>query len=230
MSIPLHRNLTGTITLGLVFLSTILPASHAQAEEMGMAQMLKTIELRLNDADAKQAAIEAGEDRALFCKYCHGSDGNSLKPEVPNLAGQNASYLLDQIDKFASRQRDDYVMSPLAANFSPQDKINIAIFYGSKQVKPQTIDTKLAAKGKTLFHSVCSSCHGAQGYGNQKLARLAGQQIVYVSNALKAFRNNANNPAVKAESSRQSTVMEGVTKSLSDEQIEAVAAYVAQLP
>lgn len=221
-----RRILIGLIPLGLIFFS----AAQVQAEEKDMALMLKTIDQRLNDDSTRQAAIEAGEDRALFCQYCHGSDGNSLKPEVPNLAGQNAHYLLEQIDKFATRQRDDYVMSPLAANFSLEDKVNIAIFYYSKSVKPQTIDAKRAAAGKSLFQSVCSGCHGAQGHGNQKLARLAGQQIVYVTNALKAFRNNANNPMARAESSRKSAIMEGVTQNLSDEQIETVAAYVAQLP
>jgi cbb3-type cytochrome c oxidase subunit III len=221
-----RRILIGLIPIGLIFFS----AGHVQAEEKDMALMLKTIDQRLNDDGARQAAIEAGEDRALFCQYCHGSDGNSLKPEVPNLAGQNAHYLLEQIDKFATRQRDDYVMSPLAANFSLEDKVNIAIFYYSKSVKPQTVDAKRAAAGKSLFQSVCSGCHGAQGHGNQKLARLAGQQIVYVTNALKSFRNNANNPMARAESSRKSATMEGVTQNLSDEQIETVAAYVAQLP
>jgi cbb3-type cytochrome c oxidase subunit III len=192
--------------------------------------MLEVIEKRLHDDDARQAAIAAGEDRALLCQYCHGSDGNSLKPEVPNLAGQNASYLLEQIDKFATGERDDYVMTPLAANFSPEDKVNLAIFYYSQPVKKQNIDAKLAAKGKSLFYDVCSNCHGAQGRGNQKLARLAGQQSVYVASVLKAFRDNANNPAVKADAERRSIVMEGIAKDLSDAQIEAVAAYVAQLP
>lgn len=218
------------ITLGLIFFSAVFSVVNAQAEEMDMAFMLKTINERLNDADARQAAIAAGEERAMFCKYCHGSDGNSLKPEVPNLAGQNARYLLEQINKFATRERDDYVMSPLAADFSPEDRVNLAIFYYSKPVMKQHIDAKQAAKGKKLFDEVCSNCHGAQGHGNQKLARLAGQQIVYVTNALKAFRNNANNPSAKADANRRSTIMEGVTRTLSDEEIETVAAYVAQLP
>jgi len=232
MSNTLQRILN-SFAFSLLFSSILISTAHvstAQAAEMDKAQMLKTIEKRLQDDAARQAAIEAGEDRAMFCKYCHGTDGNSLKPNVPNLAGQNASYLLDQINKFATRERDDYVMSPLAENFSPEDKINLAIFYFSKAVKKQTIDANLADKGKALFTSVCSNCHGAQGHGNQKLARLAGQQTLYVTNVLKAFRTNANDPAAKAESSRQSTAMEIVAKGLTDEQIDAVAAYVAQLP
>lgn len=226
MSNSLLRILSGIITTGLMFVST----AQVQAEEMDMAQMLKTIDQRLHDDTARQSAIEDGKDRALLCKYCHGDDGNSLKPEVPNLAGQNASYLLEQIDNFATRKRDDFVMSPLAADFSAEDKVNLAIFYYSMPVKVKAVDAALAVKGKELFTSVCSNCHGTQGHGNQKLARLAGQQSVYVMNVLKTFRTNANDPAAKKEASRQSAVMEGVAKSLSDEQIAAVAAYVSQLP
>ena len=192
--------------------------------------MLKSIEKRLSDVSARQKAIEDGEERALLCKYCHGSDGNSLQPDVPNLAGQNVKYLLEQVEKFATRQRDDFVMSELVANFSPEDKVNIAIFYHSKPVKTQPVDERKAAKGQILYYSVCSSCHGIIGHGNQKQARLAGQKVVYIMNVLKAFRNNANNPAARLEFERKSEIMERVAKSLSDEQIESVAAYVAQLP
>ena len=221
-----HCSLTSVVTLGLILFS----AAQVQADEAGLARMLETVEQRLLDDDARQAAIEDGEDRALLCKYCHGGDGNSLKSDVPNLAGQNAHYLLEQIEKFATRERDDFVMSPLAANFSPEDKVNVAIFYYSKAVKTQAVDEMRAAKGKALFQNICSSCHGAGGHGNQKFARLAGQQVTYVANVLKAFRNNANDPVAKAESSRKNAVMEGVAKGLTDEQIESVAAYVAQLP
>jgi cbb3-type cytochrome c oxidase subunit III len=226
MSKPLYRFLTSSSILVL----SLFTVAHAQADETDIARMLEFIEKRLGDDKARQAAIEAGEERALFCKYCHGSDGNSLKPDVPNLAGQNARYLLEQIEKFATRQRDDFVMSPLTAELSPEDKVNLAIFYYSKPVKTQPIDEKQAAKGKALFQAVCSSCHNLDGHGNQKLARLAGQQVVYVTNVLKTFRNNANDPIARDEASRKSAIMEGVAKNLSDEQIESVAAYVAQLP
>jgi cytochrome c553 len=220
------RTLTGIITTGLMLTASI----QAQAEDMAMPEMLKVIEQRLQDDAAKQEAIEAGKERALLCKYCHGEDGNSLKPDVPNLAGQNASYLLEQVDKFATGERDDFVMTPLAANFTPEDKINLAIFYFSMPVKAEAVDPELAAKGESLFTSVCSSCHGVKGHGNQKLARLAGQQTVYVMNVLKTFRSNANSPAARKEASRKSAVMEGVAKNLSDAQIKAVATYVTQLP
>jgi len=199
------------------------------AEEGDINSLLEYVEKRLADKNAMQQAVEDGEERTLLCKYCHGSDGNSLQPDVPNLAGQNAKYLLEQIDNFSTRKRDDFVMSDLASRFTPEDKVNVAIFYHTQAVKPQQVDKVKAEKGKTLYYTVCTHCHGIEGYGNNKLARLAGQQITYVIKVLKNFRNNANDPAVRKASQRKSEIMEGVAKILSDEQIESVANYAASM-
>lgn len=217
-------------TLPVFLITSFVFAAPLHAAEMDLAAMQKIVDQRLQNDVAKQDAIEAGKERTILCQYCHGEDGNSLKSDVPNLAGQNASYLLAQIDEFAKGTRKDYVMNKLADNFSPEDKVNVAVFYYSMAVKPQTADEKLAAKGKPLFESVCSNCHGPQGYGNQRLPRLAGQQAEYIRRTLKTFRGNANSPAAVPDGNRRSQIMEMVAKSLTDEQIEAAAAYVGQLP
>jgi cbb3-type cytochrome c oxidase subunit III len=224
MSKPLSR------ALPAILAACCALAGPVQAEDMDLPSMLKIIDQRLHDKTATADAIEAGRERAILCQYCHGADGNSLKPDVPNLAGQNARYLLDQIDKFARGSRKDYVMNQLADNFTAEDKINVAIFYYSMAVKPQAVDKQLAAKGKALFDEVCSDCHGAQGHGNQKLARLAGQQTEYVKLTLQTFRGNASSPGGDNGSKRRSATMEAMAKDLTDAQIAAVAAYVAQLP
>lgn len=225
MKLIVRSALTNVVLLGLFFIAT----ANVRAEKGDANSMLKIVEKRLSNEKSRQEAIKAGEERTVLCQHCHGRDGNSLRPDVPNLASQNAKYLLEQIEKFATRQRNDFVMSELAASFTPEDKVNIAIFYHSKPVKPQPIDEQKAANGKVLYHRVCSSCHGIEGYGNQKLARLAGQKPVYVMNVLKAFRNNANDPAAANESKRKSKLMEGIVKNLSDEEIESVAEYVASM-
>lgn len=217
-------------TMPVLLVTCVAFTSPVPAAEMGLAAMQKIVDQRLQDESAKEEAIDAGRERTILCQYCHGADGNSLKPDVPNLAGQNASYLLNQIDQFATGARKDYVMNKLADNFSPEDKVNVAVFYYSMAVKPQAVDTQLAAKGKQLFELVCSNCHGAQGHGSDRMARLAGQQTEYVKLALKNFRSNATAPAGTTDSRRRSETMEAVAKALSDEQIDAVAAYVGQLP
>lgn len=210
--------------------SLFLSSAYVHAEEGDINSLLEYVDKRLADADARQQAIEDAEERTLLCKYCHGGDGNSLQPDVPNLAGQNARYLLEQINRFATRQRDDFVMSDLASRFSPEDKVNVAIFYSIQPVKSQKVDEEKAGKGRKLYDSVCSICHGVEGYGNEKLARVAGQKVVYLTNVLKMFHTNANDPAARQKSQRKSEVMEGVVKDLSEEQIESVANYVASMP
>src|SRR4051812_22777797 len=50
-------------------------------------------------ADTKvfDAAYKHGSKIATFCSNCHGESGHSLKPEVPNLAGQNTIYVMTQL-------------------------------------------------------------------------------------------------------------------------------------
>jgi cytochrome c553 len=211
-----------------IFFTSVIIFS-VSARPLSKHDMLQEIDKRLQKQTAKRDAIEAGRERALLCKSCHGEDGNSAKPDVPNLAGQNAGYLLDQISQFADGSRKDFVMNQLAANFSSEDKINVAIFYFSMPVKPQHVNLQLASKGETLYKSVCIGCHGREGLGHTSLARLAGQQVQYVQKVLSDFRNIANQGVSPSQAQRRSSTMENIVKNLSDEQIKELASYVAQL-
>jgi cytochrome c553 len=120
-------------------------------------------------------------------------------------------------------------MNQLAENFTADDKINIAIFYYSMPVKPQHVNWHLVYIGEPLYKDRCSSCHGEEGMGHTNLARLAGQQVAYVKKVLTQFRKTANHLDSKSEAPRKSATMEKVVKNLTDEQIDALAEYVAQL-
>ena len=216
------RMLITLLFFGQIF---VLPVS---AQNMSANDMLTEIDNRLQNKFSKQDAIEAGRDRAVLCQSCHGEDGNSVKSDVPNLAGQNAGYLLEQIERFADGRRKDFVMNQLAENFSAEDKINIAIFYNSMPVKPQHVNWHLANKGEILYKSRCGGCHGNEGFGHKNLARIAGQRVEYIKNTLNIFRNAADKDSARPES-RTSPAMEKVAKNLTDEQIEELAHFVAQM-
>ena len=81
---------------------------------------------------ASAADIEAGKNRASTCFSCHGVDGVSLNPKYPNLAGQNAEYLIKQLNAFRSGGRTDPVMSPMASSMSDADVENVSAFFASK--------------------------------------------------------------------------------------------------
>ena len=207
-----------------------LPAS-ALADETDTNKLIALVNHKTKDPATRHQAMRAGQERALLCSYCHGPDGNSITPDVPNLAGQNAVYLLGQINKFADGRRKNYVMNSLAKQLTQEDKLNIAIFFAAKSVKKLSVDEQLAATGSQVYRDVCSSCHGVQGLGDINFPRLAGQRPEYVKITLKRFKENTNvYKKVKQESTqRHSSVMESIAENLSDEQIDAVAAYLSNL-
>jgi len=45
-------------------------------------------------------SADAGKARAITCTACHGPEGNSISPMWPNIAGQNAKYLVAQLKAF----------------------------------------------------------------------------------------------------------------------------------
>jgi cytochrome c553 len=79
-----------------------------------------------------------------------------------------------------------------------------------------------AEAGKVLGYT-CLGCHGIQGYRNAypsyRVPKLGGQKAAYLVAALKGYRSGT----------RQHPTMSGQASSLSDQNIEDVAAYLASL-
>ncbi len=86
-----------------------------------------------NSAAAGDA--KAGKSKSAACAACHGPDGNSINPLWPKLAGQHAAYLEKQLKDFKSGARKNPLMSPMAANLSDQDILDIAAFFASQKQK-----------------------------------------------------------------------------------------------
>jgi len=76
--------------------------------------------------------------------------------------------------------------------------------------------------GKELAYT-CLGCHGIEGYRNAypsyRVPKLGGQKTAYLVQALKAYRNGH----------RPHPTMEAQASSLSDQDIEDVAAYLASI-
>lgn len=213
----------------LYFVIFIMFNHPVQAKNTELNDMLADIEKKQSVPALRENAIRIGKERALLCGQCHGDDGNSKKPDVPNLAQQNPSYLLQQIENFANGTRKNYVMNILSKNFSREDKVNLALFYANNQLEEIKTDPQLTKAGQSLYAEKCSTCHGSKGIGNKEFARLAGQQVSYVSTTLMRFRDKANGKNIDNTSKRSNLIMESITKSLTDENIKSLAAYIAQL-
>ncbi|MBI2749944.1 MAG: c-type cytochrome [Burkholderiales bacterium] len=207
----------------LTALLAVLLASSAWGQP-GKAEV--DLHARLKEAEASlrllDAANKTGAKVASFCANCHGEGGNSPNPDTPNLAGQNTSYLLEQLRQFAEGKRRNIFMEGMIKALSPEEKVGVVLHYSHQEVafKP-TANTALAAKGQEYYNKICFRCHGDQGRGNDKIARIAGQQPGYLAVTLKRYRDGS---AVRTD-----PLMAANTKAMSDADIAAVVAYVSSM-
>ena len=81
---------------------------------------------------------EAGKAKSGMCVACHGTDGNSLAPMYPHLAGQHAQYLETAIKAYRDGQRTGgtaAMMIPMASNLSDQDAADLAAYFSQQKLK-----------------------------------------------------------------------------------------------
>ena len=74
----------------------------------------------------------AGKSKSTTCAACHGTDGNSVIPIYPRLAGQHADYLVKVLRDYKSGDRSDPIMRGMAAALSEQDILDLAAYFASQ--------------------------------------------------------------------------------------------------
>lgn len=183
--------------------------------------MLAQLELIKSNQVEYQIALEEGKERSMLCGYCHGKDGNSVKPDIPNLAGQNTEYLLKQFQMFATGERKSYVMQQLARSLKDHEKVNMVLYFSSQTVRPQE-GIVTSAKGKARYDGLCMACHGVDGRGDHELPRLAGQKKAFLMKTLNDFK--------KGKAARASSPMVNIMKVVDASDIEPLADYIATMP
>jgi len=182
---------------------------------------------------AKGATLYADGDAARglpACVSCHGAAGNSTIAVNPKLAGQHESYIYKQLVDFTTPQRNQPVMTTYAKMLSDADKKNIAAYLGTQLSKPGAAKNKDTIDlGKKIYRGgiaeknvpACASCHGATGGGIPALyPRLAGQHQDYTVAQLGLFKGHGR---------KNSPEMATIAARMSDEEMKAVADYVAGL-
>ena len=182
---------------------------------------------------AKGEALYTTGDAArnvTACIACHGAAGNSTIAENPKLDGQHAAYLHKQLVDFKTPARNNAVMTAMAQPLTDADMQNIAAYLAAQPAKPGAATNKdTIMLGKSIYRGgiaakqvpACASCHGASGAGIPvQYPRLAGQHQAYTLAQLMNFRH-----AVR----KNSVPMEEIALRMSDEEMKAVADYIAGL-
>jgi len=173
---------------------------------------------------------------AQVCSNCHGIDGNSISPNFPKLAGQQEEYLVAQLREFRSHQERvdppgfEYMWGISRSLTDDQIKGLASYFAAQQSVSPGPGNPKLLEKGKQIFDSglpeqnvpPCGACHGDHGQGNGQFPRVANQHADYVIKQLAVYQRTNERP--------EGAAMKVVTHSLTRENMQAVAAYLQEIP
>lgn len=180
-----------------------------------------------------QGNAAAGESKAAVCSACHGIAGQSITSANPKLAGQNARYLIKQMQDIKSGARTVALMTGLLSGSSDQDIADMAAYFSEQEVTLEGADPELIELGESIYKSgiaslnvaACSACHSPTGQGNSQggFPALSGQHSAYTAAQLKAFRSG--------ERANDGTAMpmRMLSERLTDKEIDALASYISGL-
>ncbi|HEX5786988.1 MAG TPA: c-type cytochrome [Woeseiaceae bacterium] len=178
--------------------------------------------------------IEAGKAKATPCSACHGAAGVSLSPLWPNLAGQGAPYIVAQLKAFKGGLRKDPLMTPQAMPLSEADMADLAVYFESLPAAVQSVaDVDAIDRAEATWRggdpaegvAACLACHGPTGKGNPAALypALGGQHAAYIAKQLRDYA------AGTRVSDGKTRIMREIAERMSQEDIEALAAYIQGL-
>jgi cytochrome c553 len=194
-----------------------------------------------NEPVAKPAKADLAKGEALYtngdsargivaCVSCHGAAGNSTISINPKLSGQHEAYLVKQLMDFTTPARNNAVMTTFSKLMTADDMKNVSAYLAVQKPKAGAAKNKdIVNLGQTIYRAgiaekniaACASCHSANGAGiPAQYPRLAGQHQDYTVAQLTAYRTGVR---------KNSAPMTTIAKRMSDEEMKAVADYVAGL-
>jgi cytochrome c553 len=210
-----------------LFVALLAVSATASAEDKKPAQPAAA---KIDPAKGASLYTDGDNARGLpACVSCHGAGGNSTIAVNPRLAGQHEGYLYKQLVNFTTADRQQPVMTTYAKMLTDEEKHNVAAWLVTQAPKPGAAKNKDTIElGKKIYRGgiaeksvpACASCHGATGGGiPAQYPRLSGQHQDYTVAQLGLFKAGT----------RKSAEMATIAKRMSDEEMKAVADYVAGL-
>jgi cytochrome c553 len=181
--------------------------------------------LALASASAAGAEPAAAKEKAEMCSACHGEGGISQTENIPSLAAQPDQFLQWQLVFFRGGSRKNEQMQPIAEQVSNEDIRLLGAYFASLTPPKPTSDDDpdLSKKGaQAAAGRRCASCHTDNYAGTKAVARLAGQREEYLVKALHDYKSGAR-------SGGAGSAMTDVAYPLSEEEITALAHYLAHL-
>jgi len=224
-----HRRVARIASLAALLVAT---AAYAESADFVDLRRIKPL-----DGDAN-----AGKAKATVCSACHGANGIAPTSMFPNLAGQRAEYLYWQLVEFKREARPESAMTSQVANLDDATLRDLAAYFASlAPPSPAAQNATASSRGAALYREgdpahgtpPCQGCHGADGGGHpwaekdasyRAYPKVRAQHADYAAQRLKDFRDG------KHLSSSSDRIMTPVARTLDDEAIKDVAAFLESGP
>lgn len=223
-----HRSIARVASL-----AALLATAAAYAESADFVD-LRRIKPLVGDANA-------GKAKATVCSACHGANGVAPTSMFPDLAGQHAEYLYWQLAEFKREARPESPMTSQIANLDDATLRDLAAYFASLPPPSPAQNAAPSSRGAALYREgdpargtpPCQGCHGADRGGHpwaeqdaayRMYPKLRAQHADYVAQRLRDFRDG------KHLSSSSDRIMTPIAKTLDDEAIKDVAAFIESGP
>lgn len=127
---------------------------------------------------------------AYTCAGCHGTNGSSVGPASPTIAGMSSDYFIETMLAYKNATRPSTIMTRIAKGYSDEEIKLMADFFSSQPIirQVQEYDSKQARRGRKLHKKYCNKCHEESGaLAEDDAGILAGQWSPFLRFTLTDF-------------------------------------------
>lgn len=167
---------------------------------------------------------------ANTCAGCHGTNGHSTGPAIPNLAGMSSSYFTEAMLDYkalpkgathAEDARPATIMNRIAKGYSEEQIEAMGEHFAAMPVYKANVphDVTKAKMGAEIYDKGCAKCHDEGGaLPDDDAGILAGQWLPWLQFSMADFKSGHREMPKK---------MKKQVKKLSDAELESVLHYFA---
>lgn len=139
----------------------------------------------------KDANAQSLQDKIAQCAACHGENGQSKDPNIPNIGGQPKLFVMYQLFFYREGRRKSPEMNAIAKELSDAELDAIATYVSKlppAPSRPAPDEARYQRGAKLAQERICASCHNPDYSGREQMPRLAGQHPEYTLKALQDYR------------------------------------------
>ena len=161
------------------------------------------------------------------CAGCHGTNGNSVGPASPIIAGMDKAVFVETMEAFKSDEIYSTIMGRIAKGYETAEFEKMAKFFKGQEfvAAKQSFDEGLVKEGAKLHDKYCEKCHAEGGKitpDEEEYYILAGQWTPYLKYAMADFLEGTRTMPKKMKKK-----VDSLMKKEGDKGIAAINAFYA---